>query len=141
MMMLIKTFILLQYLILKPRAVCEKSVEKTIVIMEPELDVRRRDVPHVVSIRLELPAALDEPIINTDNLIHELVPVALWLCHRLMGWRVLYSHLGTGSNLDWVFKGPVGRCKATLHPSSLSLASNRVTTNYQPSVLDRHISW
>ena len=28
-----------------------------------------------------------------------------------------------------VFKGPVGRCKATT-PSSLSLTSNTVTTNY-----------
>ena len=27
------------------------------------------------------------------------------------------------------FKGPMGRCKAT-KPSSLSLTSNRVTTNY-----------
>ena len=39
------------------------------------------------------------------------------------------SHLGTGSNLNWVFKGPMGRCKATT-PSSLSLPSKWVTTNY-----------
>ena len=29
----------------------------------------------------------------------------------------------------WVFKAPMGRCKATT-PSSLALSSNRVTTNY-----------
>ena len=45
-------------------------------------------------------------------------------CHWLMG-----SHLGTGSNPEWVFKDPMGRCKAST-PSSLSLTSNRVTTNY-----------
>ena len=39
------------------------------------------------------------------------------------------SHLGTGSNPDRVFKGPMGRCMATT-PSSLSLTSNRVTTIY-----------
>ena len=32
-------------------------------------------------------------------------------------------------NPEQVFKSPVGRCKATT-PSSLSLTSNRVTTNY-----------
>ena len=36
------------------------------------------------------------------------------------------SHLGTGSNPEQVFKG---KCKATIL-SSLSLISNRVTTNY-----------
>ena len=39
------------------------------------------------------------------------------------------SHLGTGSNPVRVFKGPMGRCKATTH-SSLTLTSNRVTINY-----------
>ena len=39
------------------------------------------------------------------------------------------SHLGTGSNPERVFKGSMGRCKVTT-PSSLSLTSNRVTTNY-----------
>ena len=34
-----------------------------------------------------------------------------------------------GSNPELVFKGPMGRCKVTI-PSSLSLTSNRVTTNY-----------
>ena len=38
------------------------------------------------------------------------------------------------------FKVPMGRCMATT-PSSFSLTSNRVTTNYQPSVLDRQPSW
>ena len=35
----------------------------------------------------------------------------------------------TGSNPERVFKGPMGRCMATTL-SSLSLTSNRVTTNY-----------
>ena len=35
----------------------------------------------------------------------------------------------SGSNPEQVFKGPMGRCKATT-PSSLSLTSNRFTTNY-----------
>ena len=39
------------------------------------------------------------------------------------------SHLGTGSNPERVFKGPFGRCKATT-PSSFSLTSDRVNTNY-----------
>ena len=39
------------------------------------------------------------------------------------------SYLGTGSNPERVFKGPVGRCMATT-PSSFSLTSNRVTTKY-----------
>ena len=43
------------------------------------------------------------------------------------GGYVLGSHLGTGSNPEWVFKSPVCRRKATA-PSSLSLTSNRVTT-------------
>ena len=37
--------------------------------------------------------------------------------------------IGTGSNPEQVFKAPMGRCKTTT-PSSLSLNSNRVTTNY-----------
>ena len=41
----------------------------------------------------------------------------------------LGSHLGTGSNPERAFKGPMGRCKATT-PSSFSLTSNRVITNY-----------
>ena len=43
----------------------------------------------------------------------------------------LGSYLSTGSNPERVFKfnGPMGRCMATT-PSSLSLTSNRVTTNY-----------
>ena len=43
--------------------------------------------------------------------------------------EVMGSHLGTISNLERVFKGPMGRCKITTH-SSLSLTSNRVTINY-----------
>ena len=39
------------------------------------------------------------------------------------GLYVLGSHLGTGSNTERVFKGPMSRCK-------VSLTSNRVTTNY-----------
>ena len=39
------------------------------------------------------------------------------------------SYLGTGSNPKQIFKGPMGRCKATT-PTSFSLTSNRVTTNY-----------
>ena len=51
--------------------------------------------------------------------------------------------VGTGfasrSNPERVFKDPMGRCKATT-PSSLSLTSNRFTTNYSNSVLDRQPS-
>ena len=39
------------------------------------------------------------------------------------------SYLGTGCNPERDFKGPMGRCKATT-PSSFSLTSNRVTTNF-----------
>ena len=46
--------------------------------------------------------------------------MAQWLWHRLMGWQVLCSHLGTISHPDRGFKGPMGRCKATIS-SSLSL--------------------
>ena len=53
-------------------------------------------------------------------------PMAQWLCHRLMGWWVLGSHIGTGSNPEQVFKGPMGRCKATT-PSSLSLTTNHLS--------------
>ena len=35
---------------------------------------------------------------------------------------------------------PMGRCKSTT-PSSFSLTSNRVTTNYWPTVLERQPSW
>ena len=35
-------------------------------------------------------------------------PRAQWLCHRLMGWYVLGSYLGTGSNTEWIFKDPHG---------------------------------
>ena len=42
---------------------------------------------------------------------------------------VLGSHLSTIFNPERVFKGPIGRRKATT-PSSLSLTSKRVTTNY-----------
>ena len=52
---------------------------------------------------------------------------AQWLCHQLVGWEVLGSHLSTGSKPEQVFKGPVGRCKATT-PSSLSITSNRVNS-------------
>ena len=44
------------------------------------------------------------------------------------------SHLGTGSNPEWAIKGPMGRCKATT-PSSLSLTSNRVTTNWTAQLI------
>ena len=33
-------------------------------------------------------------------------PMAQWLCHRLMRWWVLGSHLGTGSNPERVVKDP-----------------------------------
>ena len=67
---------------------------------------------------------------STDaNVLHIPDPMAQWLCHRLIGWLVLGSHLGTGSNPERVFKDPIGRCVATT-PSSLSLTSNMVTTNY-----------
>ena len=46
-------------------------------------------------------------------------PMAQWLCRRIMGWQVLGSHLGTGSNPEQVFKDPMGRCMATT-PSSLT---------------------
>ena len=52
--------------------------------------------------------------------------VAMSLANGLV---VLGSHLDTVSNPEQVFKGPVGRCKA-ITPSSFSLTSNRVTTNY-----------
>ena len=54
--------------------------------------------------------------------------IAQWLCHCLMGWLVLGSHLGICSNPEQVFKDLKGRCMATT-PSSFSLTSNRVTTN------------
>ena len=38
------------------------------------------------------------------------------------------SHLSTGFNLERVYKGSMGSKDTT--PSSFSLASNRVTTNY-----------
>ena len=51
-----------------------------------------------------------------------------WLSHRLVGWYVLGSYLGTGSNPSGFFlKGPIFRCNATT-PSSFSLTSNRVNT-------------
>ena len=53
-----------------------------------------------------------------DPMHAEPAPMAQWLCHLLMGWLVLGSHLGTGSNPERDFKGPVGRCKATT-PSCL----------------------
>ena len=53
------------------------------------------------------------------------------------GVVVLGSHLGTGSNPELVFKGSMGRCTT---PSSFSVTSNKVTTNYYPSVLDREPS-
>ena len=50
---------------------------------------------------------------------------------KSLGWQVLGSHLITGFNLERVFKGPMAldRCMATT-PSSFSLTSNRVNTNY-----------
>ena len=35
-------------------------------------------------------------------------PMAKWLCHRLMGWLVLGSHISTGSNPKRGFKRPSG---------------------------------
>ena len=53
--------------------------------------------------------------------------IVQWLCHQLMGWKVLGLYLGTGFN---PMQGSMGRYKVTT-PSSLSLTSNRVTTtNY-----------
>ena len=49
--------------------------------------------------------------------------MALCLSHRVKGWYVLESLLGTGCNPEWVVKGPVGRDKVTA-PSSLSLTCN-----------------
>ena len=34
----------------------------------------------------------------------QLAPMAQWLSHRLMGWWVLGSHIGSGSNPERVFK-------------------------------------
>ena len=53
--------------------------------------------------------------------------MAHWLCHRLMGWYVLGSHVGTGFNTVRVFNSPLGRCKVT---TPFSLTSTRVKTNY-----------
>ena len=46
--------------------------------------------------------------------------MAQWLCHRLMNWHVLGSHLDMGSNPERVLKGPVRRCKATHYTFSLT---------------------
>ena len=54
--------------------------------------------------------------------------------YNMIPVEVLGSHLSTGSNLKrFFFKGPMGRCKGRCKattPSSFSLTSNRVTTNY-----------
>ena len=55
-------------------------------------------------------------------MLNEPVSMAQLLSHLL---TVLGLHLVTGSNPEQVFKGPIGRCKATT-PSSLSLT---LTTN------------
>ena len=34
-------------------------------------------------------------------------PMAQWLHHQLMGWKVLGSHLGTGSNPERIFSDPM----------------------------------
>ena len=47
-------------------------------------------------------------------------PMAQWLYHRLIGWKVLGSHLDSGSNPESVFKGPQARYKVTTS-SSFSL--------------------
>ena len=52
--------------------------------------------------------------------------MVLWLSHRTMGWYILGSHLGTCSNTEQVFKGPVGWCTVTT-PSSHALTSNKLT--------------
>ena len=65
--------------------------------------------------------------VHLDTLLNEPIPgpMAQWLNHLLVGWQILCSHLGTGSNGERVFKGLMGRCKAnTLF--SFSLTSNRV---------------
>ena len=45
-----------------------------------------------------------------------------------MGWSIMGSRLGTDSNQERVFKGPLGRCMATT-PFSFSLTSNRKEGN------------
>ena len=40
----------------------------------------------------------------------EPAPMEQWLNHRLMGWEVLGSHLGAGSNPERDFKVQFGRC-------------------------------
>ena len=57
-------------------------------------------------------------------------PMAQLLCHRLMGWLVLGSHLGTGSKTERVLKTQWVGVWPLHPPSSLLLTSNRVTTNY-----------
>ena len=74
---------------------------------------------------------------RSEDLSHHLAPIYLMMysvyshqqLYRHLKTIILGSHLGTGFKSERVFKGPMGRCKATT-PSSLSLTSNRVTTNY-----------
>ena len=54
--------------------------------------------------------------------------MAKWLSHRLVDWLALGSHLGTDPDPQWTFKGRVGKGKATMDHSSLSLTSHKVTT-------------
>ena len=63
-------------------------------------------------------------MVNNNEKINISVPapMAQSVCHRLMGWYIMDSHLGIGSNSERDFKGPMGGCKATT-PSSLSLTS------------------
>ena len=64
----------------------------------------------------------------SDGATWKLALMSQWLSHWLMSWYVLGSHLSTASYPEWVFKGSMGRCKATT-PSSFSLTSYRVTAN------------
>ena len=67
-------------------------------------------------------------ISTADNVTGPDGAVAKWSA-KGTGRYVLGSYLGTDSNSECVLKAQMGRCKATT-PSSLSLTSNRVTTNY-----------
>ena len=92
------------------------------------MEVLTACVLHVVCIKRKKKTAPVNASINTILVNRGLIPapIAQWLSHLLMGWKVLGSHLGTGSNPEQVLKGPMDRCKVTT-PSSFSLTSNRVT--------------
>ena len=67
--------------------------------------------------------------IEKSKYLEHLSPDPLTVMSSASGLVGLGSHICTGTNPERGFKGPVGRCKATTH-YFLSLASNRVSTNY-----------